>query len=468
MIGGDKKMNKKKYKIGSLDYIAYACSALVYILPQYLLSSFLSAYYTDVALISAGVVGTIVLVMRFTDGVSDLIMGQIIDRTNTRWGKARPWMIVGSIGLTVTLFAVFHAPSGWSAGAKIAWLAVTYFLVMTIFGTIQGVASSTLIVYMTDDVQKRNKLGASNMAGVYLGGIAATALTAVLLSKFGYTQSGYDKTMVIYGTFVLVFGIFAFAKLRENQKLTNIGEKEKSAPIQKILYSIAHNRYYIFAVLAGLLINLSNGISTGMGIYVCRDVFDQADMYAVLALVMILPTLIGLPVAVMIAKKIGHQKTLMYGRVIFIVCSCLTAYGLLTRSMPLYLAGGMLGALFNSAFAACFTARVANICDYNKYHFDIDASGTLMSATSFCNKIGLGLGAAMTGLILEIARYNGEAANAGIAQSAYTISAESYCVAFIPIIFNIIIAVCLFFSNVDPKMPEVREALERDEKQKVK
>ena len=85
-------------KIGTLDYLAYALSAVVYILPQYLLSSFLSAYYTDVALVSAGTIGMVVLAMRFTDGISDLLMGRVIDKTNTRFGKARPWLLVGTIG----------------------------------------------------------------------------------------------------------------------------------------------------------------------------------------------------------------------------------------------------------------------------------------------------------------------------------------------------------------------------------
>ena len=140
----------KERKIGGMDYFAYACSALVYILPQYLLSSFLSAYYTDVALVSAGAVGAVVLAMRFTDGISDLCMGRIIDKTNSRFGKARPWLLVGTVGLAVTLLTVFHVPAGLPAVAKIAWLAVAYFLIMTVFGTVQGVASNTMIIYLTD------------------------------------------------------------------------------------------------------------------------------------------------------------------------------------------------------------------------------------------------------------------------------------------------------------------------------
>ena len=82
-----------------------------------------------------------------------------------------------------------------------------------------------------------------------------------------------------------------------------------------------------------------------------------------------------------------------------------------------------------------------------------------MSATSFCNKVGLGLGSAITGVILEIARYDGALAKAGAAQSAYTVAVERYAVAFVPIVLNIIVAVCVYKSNVDPQMGQVQKGL---------
>lgn len=450
---------KQKRNLGALDYFAYACSALVYILPQYLLSSFLSAYYTDVALVSAGAVGTVVLVMRFTDGISDLLMGRVIDKTNSRWGKARPWLLVGTIGLTVTLVAVFHAPGNWGNGAKVVWLAVTYFLVMTVFGTIQGVSSNTMIIYLTNDSQKRNKLGASNMAGVYIGGLVATTVTTILLGKLGYTQGGYDKTMLIYGILVLAFGLFSFARLQEIQP-GRVQKEEAKVSMKVILKSMIQNKYYVHAVLAGLLINLINGITTGLGIYFCRDIFGNAGLYALVTLALLLPTIIGLPAAVAAAKKLGHHKTLVYGRIGYMAGIIIEAIALLTTNVGLYFAGIIICGIMGATFAACFTARVANICDYGEYKYKTNASGIMMSATSFCNKIGLGLGSAVTGLILTMANYDGAAAAAGAAQSAYTIAFERYAVAFVPLVLNIFVTISLYMCNVDPEMKEVRKGLE--------
>ena len=443
-------------KINVLDYIAYACSAMVYILPQYLLSSYLSAYYTDVALVAAGTVGTVVLIMRITDGISDLIMGRIIDKTETRFGKARPWIIVGSIGLAVTLLSIFHVPSSFSNSAKIVYLAITYFLIMTIFGTVEGVASNTIMIYLTDDTLQRNKFGASNMAGIYIGGVVATAVTSILLKAWGYKQDAYDKTMWIYAFIVLIFGIFSFIKLRERVRPE---KAEKSGSVSEIIKSMFDNTYYVNAVLAGLLINLINGITTGMGVYFCRDVFGDAGLYTYVTVALLFPTLLGLPFAVMIAKKFGHHRTLTYGRVGYMAALVIEAIGMTCVNLPVYFIGVILAGFMGSTFAACFTSRLANICDYAEYKYHLNASGTLMSATSFCNKIGLGLGAAVTGILLELAKYDGGLAAADKLQSAYTVAFEKYSVAFLPIILNGIVTYCLYKSNVDPLMEDVKESL---------
>lgn len=451
-------------KIGVLDYIAYACSTLICIVPSYLLSSFLSAYYTDVALIPAGAVGSVILFMRVTDGISDLCMGRVIDRTNSRWGKARPWILIGTVGIALTMFFIFHAPASFGVSAKTAYLAVTYFLLMVVFATMEGVANSTLMVYLTNDTQKRNKLGASNMAGTYVGGIVATTVTSVLLGMWGYTQAGHDKTTLAYSAVMLLFGVFAVFRLKEQRTYTvrssAAGKKaEAKTSWKEILSSMLRNKYYVHAVIAGLVINLINGITTGLGVYFCRDVFGNAGLYTFVSIAVLFPTLFGLPAAVVIAKKLGHHKTLVYGRIGYMICIVVTAAGLCMTNVPIYFAGTIGGGLCGATFAACFQARVANICDYGEWKFRTNAAGVMMSATSFCNKVGLGIGSAVTGLILEIARYDGAAAAAGIAQSAYTVAVERYAVAFLPVILNVIVTISLYCCNVDPEMDVVRKEL---------
>lgn len=459
-------MNQKKRKIGILDYIAFACVSVVGILPQYLLSSFASAYYTDVALVPAGAIGSVILVMRITDGISDLIMGRVIDNTNTKWGKCRPWMLIGSIGLVITSLMIFHVPGGWSEGMKIAWFAVSYFLMMVVFATIQGVAGQTMMVYVTHVPQERNTFGAFSMAGTYLGGIIATTVTTVLLGIWGYTQSGYDKTILLYVPFLLILGVLSVVRLREEPSVASSaeGKEEKKAPIKAVLHAMGKNKYYLSAVAAGLLINLINGIVTGMGVYFCRDIFNNSGMYALLTLATIFPTLLGLPFAVKIAKKLGNYKTLAYGRVAYTISVTISAIGLFTGISAIYLVGQILAGFCGATFAACFTATLANTIDYSEYHNPTGGAGMMMSATSFCNKVGLGLGSAVTGIILTIAKYDGALVSAGLAQTAYTIEAERWAMIIVPLVLNFIVTALLFNCNIDKEMPEIHAAMNKEQK----
>ena len=458
-------MKTKTRKIGFVDYLAFACLAIAGIIPQYLLSSFVSPYYTDVALVSAGAIGSIILAMRITDGISDLIMGRIIDRVNSRWGKCRPWMFLGIIGLVITSFAIFHAPEAWTEGGKLVWFAVSYFLMMTVFATMHGVAGTTMMLYVTDEPQERTQFGAWNMGGTYIGGIVATTLTAVLLGAWGYTQSGYDKTVLLYAVIILLVGLFSVFRLQERVhpvKAAN-DKKEKPASLGVILKTMGQNKYYVLAVAAGLLINLNNGIATGMGVYFCRDLFGNADLYALVTIVTLLPTLVGIPFAVLMAKKLGNCKTIAYGRIAGMVCVVVACIGLATSNSLLYLVGQGLGGLCSATFGACFTATLANIVDYGEYKFHSNSQGVLMSATSFCNKVGLGLGSAVTGLMLTIAKYDGALANAGLAQSAYTVSAERWSMVIAMFVMNLIITVLLLLCNVDKEMPAVLAAREAED-----
>lgn len=450
-----KTINSKT--IRKSDYWIYGGLALSNTLAAYMLSSYLLSYYTDVALVSAGAVGLVVLIMRFTDGISDLLMGQVIDHSNLKMGKAKPWILIGSIGVAAMLIAVFRVPGSLTMGGKIAWLAGTYFLINTVFATMQGVSQYSILVYMTDDPKNRGKLGACNMAGIYIGGLTASALTIVLLSVFGANQSGYNIIVLAYSAIVLVLGVLAALRLREQNRPSQTAEE--SASLKQVLYCVFHNKYYLPMIGACLLINLINGITSGLGVYFSRDLFGSASLYSVVALVLVVPTLIGLPFAVKLVGKLGYHKVLVWGRIAYMLGTLGEAVGLYMGNFIVFIIFVGFCGFTAATFAACVNGRVADICDYNEWKFKIQASGSLMSAKSFCEKVGGGLGAAIAGIVLEIAQYSGELASAGLPQSVYTVSVERAAVALLPIVLNIFGTVLLYKSNVDPEMDAVRREL---------
>lgn len=450
-------MNEKQRKIGIVDCLAMGCGAVPSILATYMLSAFVTVYFTDVAYVSAGIIGTVILIMRFTDGISDLIMGRIIDMTNTKYGKARPWLLVGTIGIAVTLLLIFHVPQSLNTGGKVGYFSVVYFLLMVVFVTMAGIALTTLLAFLTNRADERNKLGASQMTGTYIGGIVATTVTSSLLVSGGYTQQAYDKTMMIYAVLILATGIFAFVRLRENHEIVPVQKQSEKVSFKSALHSIYTNKYYIYAVISGLLINVINGIMTGLGVYFCRDLFGDAGLYTFVTLATLLPILLGMPLAVMIANRIGRYRTLAFGRLGYLFFMIIASTGIMTRHISLYFAGMILAGLCGSSFGACFSATVADTCDYSEYKSGVKATGMLLSATSFCNKVGLGIGSAVTGIVLVLAKYDGALEK----QSDYTVRVEQLTIAIVPIVLTIIVTICLFLCNIDKEMPAVREGLKK-------
>jgi len=449
----------KERKIGGLDYLAIASGTVPDITVSTLASAFLLIYFTDVVGISAAVIGTIVLIMRFSDGASDLIMGHIIDRTKTRWGKARPWLVPGTISLAMSLIFLFYVPPGFSTTAQIVYFAIVYFFVMSVFITMCGIASSAILPMLTKDNKKRNNLGAANMAGTMVGGIIATAVTNSLLGLFGYTQLGYTQVMVIYALLILITGLFCFARLREQNDETGgvVVEAQENISLKKSLSVLRKNKYFFLATSAGILINLNNAVISGLGLFFTRDVFGSEGLFTILTLAMLLPVLFGLPFSLALVNKFGKHKVLSVGMAGCLTGVVISAISLIipTPNIALFFTGVIFTAFCRSSFSAGFQALMADICDYGEWKTGIKQNGIVFGSKNVGIKVGLGLGTAIVGWILAFAAYDGTLA----IQSDFTIIVQRHAMAWTPVICFTLVFICLFLCNLEKIMPQVRKDL---------
>ena len=140
-------------KIGALMAAAAAAVATGYV-PNYI-----SVYYTDTVGVSIGAIGMILMLMKITDGVTDIIMGMIVDRTRTKLGKARPWLLAGGFGLAISMMLLFMCPPKFSMAGKIVFCAFFYFLVNPFFGTMVSVTANAVINLISGDSKHRAVLG---------------------------------------------------------------------------------------------------------------------------------------------------------------------------------------------------------------------------------------------------------------------------------------------------------------------
>lgn len=179
---------------------------------------FQSNFYTDVFGLTAGVAGTIILVARLWDAFFDPLMGILADRTNTRWGKFRPWVLFTAIPWCIIMYLAYTTPSGWSMSAKIAYAAVTNILLMTLYSC-NNMPYSALGGVMTGDVDERAKLNSFRFVAVNVAQFLVGGFTLVLVAKFagpgGNRQFGWSMTMGLWAVLCLILFLITFATTKE-------------------------------------------------------------------------------------------------------------------------------------------------------------------------------------------------------------------------------------------------------------
>src|ERR1700743_370654 len=166
---------------------------------------FQTNFYTDVFGLSAGVCGALLLLPRLGDAIADPIVGILADRTNTRWGKFRPWILFTAVPWCIIMILAYTTPHGWSMGAMIAYAAITNVLLMTIY-SMNNMPYAALGGVMTGDVNERAKLNSFRFIAVNAAQFIVGGFTLPLVAKFAKghdAQHGWQMTMTVWATLCL-------------------------------------------------------------------------------------------------------------------------------------------------------------------------------------------------------------------------------------------------------------------------
>lgn len=434
------------------EILCYGLSSFGVNLAAILLSSFVSSYWTDVAGISAAAVGTIFLVSRIFDGFSDLTMGFVVDKTNTRWGKAKPWMFVGGVGSAIMGILVFSVP-GLGTTGKIVWAGATYILFFAVFNTMAGISTSTMVSYMTDDSGERTALGASFNTSQVVVMACVIVCTVSAVSALGGGQSGWTKYTLILAVVAMVFLAITLTNIKERfaPRPEDIGER---VTIKDILKGLTQNKYFFCITLAGMLINIGSTLITSVGVYYANWVLADPNVFTLLGMAALLPSIVGIPLSVPLVNKFGKYRCSLVGLVIASVGQLLCLFN--PYSVPLLMVSLFLKGLGGSPFMASYSAYVAEAADYGQWKSGVASQGVSFSGTSFGNKVGAGLAGAIMGGVLALVGYDGLQA----VQTELALEGIKYL--FIigsSLPTAMIVFVILPFKNLEKLMPKINKEL---------
>ncbi|MCE5234483.1 MAG: glycoside-pentoside-hexuronide (GPH):cation symporter [Eubacteriales bacterium] len=391
-------------KIGFREKFFYGGGDLASNLVLVLTSTFATFFYTDALGLNASIIGMILLVSRLLDGVSDILMGYIMDKTRSRHGKARPWMLWLAIPIAISTVLVFVVPNMGDVG-KYIYIAITYNLVTTILYTAINIPYGALTARLSRDQNQRMIINVFRMFMAQIGSLAINALTLPFVKAMGgaagtSSQSAWVIVSCVYGVLAALLFLLCFYNTKERVDVPseNIG-------FLKSLKLCLKNDQWLLLVAVWVVLVLGLATSMSVGTYYAKYVLGDESYFGFLSAAGILVALVVMPVMTVFIKKYGKRNVALLGAVISLVGQAMALIDPASFNW-LMLCSVIKGVGSATAMGTMF-AMIADTIEYGQWKTGIRVEGMLYSTTTFGAKVGAGVGGAVAMAALGAAGYNG-------------------------------------------------------------
>ena len=434
--------NKLGYGIGDIaDNVVYA-----------FLSTYLMFYLTDTVGMHVGIVGTLMAVSRLLDSITDLFFGYLLDKTCSKFGKARSWMLHGYVGCAIMLAAIFMIPESWGKTAQYVYFFITYTLLNAIFYTANNISYATLTALITKNTSERVQLGSIRYMFAFATTLIIQTITSGIVVELGGTANAWKHVALIYSAIGLVANTLSVFSVKEMDPeelyKTDFGKIESSDTGYSILEGIkllVTNPYFLMICGIYMLSQISQSC-IGMGVYFMKYVLGRETLLKAFSWSTNIPLILGLILTPWLVKKLrgmykinlaGYSLAIL-GRLGVLVCAYL-------GSVPMMLVFTGVAALGTSPLQGDLNALIASCSEYTFLTQGKRIDGSMYSCSSFGIKLGAGIGTAISGWLLACAGYVENAA----VQSASTITMLHILYLWVPLILSIGITVLLSYLSVE-------------------
>ncbi|MCM1539746.1 MAG: glycoside-pentoside-hexuronide (GPH):cation symporter [Blautia sp.] len=462
------KTNDPNTKLGWNDRVGYGMGNFGMAWVNGMMSAFLMKYLTDVSLVDAGVVSAIIAISKLFDGVSDLIMGRIVDGTHSKFGKARVWLIRMCLPLAISVVLLFSIPASMTGMIKYIYVFILYNLVNSVFYTAMFVPYNSLISLSTTDSYEHGMLGNISMIFQTIANICMNTFFMTMVVKFSgaaepymaEAQGGWTLATIVVGIIIVISALVCICGTKERTAVqAEAGEKPRDeVPTGKALKSLFTNRYWLSMIFAMFVIFFIIVMYSAGAIYYCADVLGDYALYTPVNNALSIAQFAIMFLTPFFMKKFGKHKTYMVGLVGMGIGFLGTGFaGTNVALLILFnaLKGIGLGAAGGMAFG-----MVADTLEYGEWKDGFKTVGMGNAAISAAQKLGLGIGQVVLGLILDAGGYDGGAA----VQSDSAKSAISFLYNWLPVGMIVVTFIIMITYKLDKELPKIQKELEERHK----
>lgn len=450
-------MEEKKY-MSLRDKINYGIGAFGTQFVMTFIGSFILIFLTDTVGLQSGIVGTLMAVSMVLDGITDVFFGAILDRTHSKLGKARFWMLIGIIPLVVCEVLLFMVPQSASETMKYVYFFVFYTMLNAVFYTIVAVSYNTLTVLLTKNATERVQIGVIGGLLNFVAALLIPSLTPTLVNTFGGGMAGWRIVAIIFAVIAaLGLGVTAVTAKELPEEVLNEGkaaQKEEKLTLKDNFKYLFRNKYFFLMLIAMLGFTMNSICFTSSGTYFAKYILENESMLTILTMTTMAPLIVSMFITPTLVKKFGLFKTLSLGQVISFGFSALALVCAFAKLYTPMLICFVFRSLFMGPFSGAGNALTAEICEYSYLRDGVRIDGTMFSCISVGGKVGNGLSTAVIGWILQVGGYVGTAA----VQTSGALTAIILVYVGLPVVYAGLNALFISRMNVVKANNQLREA----------
>lgn len=438
-------MSEKKY-LKWYNKVGYGSGDVAGNVVYAFLSSFVMIYLSDTVGLSTGIVGTLIMISKLFDGITDIFFGTMIDRTKSKMGKARPWMLWAYFGCAAMIVAIFAIPPSMGEFAKYAWFFIAYTALNAVFYTANNIAYSALTALITKNSSERVQMGSIRFMFAFGTSMAIQAITVDLVNVFGGGAAGWRLVAIIYSIIGLIVNTISVLSVKElsEEEIDEVHTEKEMEEVEKYglvdaAKMLISNKYYIIICLIYVLTQIFTA-TLNMGIYFMKYILGDEGLLGTFSLAINIPLICGLLVTPILVKKFkGMYKINLTGYALATAARGLVIVAAYMGSVPLMLLFSGIASIGMSPLQGDMNALIAEASDYTFHTKRKRIDGTMYSCTSLGVKIGGGIGTALAGWLLEA---SGFIPNAAV-QVSSCVNMLYFMYLWIPMIINLVITVLL-------------------------
>jgi len=415
------------------------------------ISAFLLIFYTDVMALPAAAVGTMILLTKVGDAIADPLMGMFADRTRTRWGRFRPWLLWGALPMAATGVLAFTVPAALDPGHRLPWAYVTFSLMMLAY-TVVSIPYSALSGVITADGQQRTVLVSLRFIAAFAGTTFVNYATLDLVGTLGQgdAAAGWQRTMMLYGAIAVGLFVFVFFSVRERVA----PPQAQRTPWRQDVADLLQNRPWLVLFVLALVIMVTIVMRGGAGVYYFKYYLGRPDLTGWFLGSYSVALAVGAAATPLLSRFIDRRRLLMALMTIVGVLSCAMYFVPADNVVAAFALNILVGLALGPKSPLAF-AMYADTADYTEWRTGRRATALTFAAATFSQKLGGALASAAIAWVLAAMGYVANQSQSDASQQGIV-----WLMTIIPGLVALLAAWTMrFYPLDDARVAEIQQAL---------